>query len=101
MTDKKKDLFYYDKSPHNPYKALLTSILRQAWDDSKFRFRDNRIGNKTQRIREAEMARNFLTGNYSREMMEFICQGIGIDPNYIIRIAMTQSWAKDYKPKYF
>ena len=89
-----------EKQLYSPERSLLAAIIRQAWEDSFNRCKH--VGdNKTTREREANLARLFLTGNYSREMFHFCCTQLGIEPNYLIKIAMSCSWAKNIKPVYF
>ena len=90
-----------EKKRYNPERALIAAIIQQAWDDSFMRFSDNSGKPRVQRIREAELARLFLTGNYSRELFKDYCLNLDISPNYIIDRAMKCSWAKNIKPKYF
>lgn len=85
-----------EKQKYCPERTLLAAIIRQAWEDSF-----HRSYMETNRKTETELARKFLTGNYSREMFYFCCTELGIDPNYLIKIAMTCSWAKNIKPTYF
>lgn len=90
-----------EKQKYCPERTLLAAIIRQAWEDSFHRSWNAYKDNKTHRQTETELARKFLTGNYSREMFYFCCTELGIDPNYLIKIAMTCSWAKNIKPIYF
>lgn len=89
------------REQYNPEKTFIAAILRQAWNDSFMRFSDDSGKSKTQEIREAESARLFLTGNYSRELLRDYCLSLDISPNYLIARAMRCYWAKDIKPRYF
>lgn len=100
---KKDDDFSYHsyKIQNIPEKALLAAIIRQAFDDSNKRVSDIHQENVTLRLREIHLSRMFLTGNYSRHLLQIYCLYLGISPNYIIKIAMQQKWSKKYKPCYF
>lgn len=89
------------REQYNPEKTFIAAILKQAWNDSFIRLSDNSIKSKTQRTREAESARLFLTGNYSRELLRDYCLSLDMSPNYLIARAMKCYWAKDIKPRYF
>ena len=98
-----EDFSYHSYKTQNiPEKALLAAIIRQAFEDSnKRRISDISLGDTTLRSREVHLSRMFLTGNYSRQLLHIYCLYLGISPNYIIKIAMKQRWAKNYKPCYF
>lgn len=80
------------------YRQLCMAILRQAWNDANNKYSKRKNWRST---KETKLARLFLMGRYSRDMMEWVCMVIDTDPNFIIRLAKTQSWAKDYIPLYF
>lgn len=86
--------------PNDGYRSLCAAVILQAWDDS-FKSRFEGIKRKSARALMAHQARAFLTGNYSRALFKFYCEALGIDPNYIIKLAMKNYWSKDYEPKYF
>lgn len=90
-----------EKRGYNPERTLIAAIIRQAWEDSFMRFSSIGGASKSQKKREADLARLFLTGNYSRELLKEYCEALDMDPNYIIKIAMTCYWAKDITPRYF
>lgn len=76
------------------YPKLATQVIKQAFTDAKG-------ARSTVTRREANEARKFLTGNFSREMLEFYSECRGSSPNYIIKLAIQQEWADKYKPNYF
>lgn len=82
-------------------RILFAAILNQAWSDAFERFKDCETRKKPHRCREAELARAFLTGNYSRERFQTCCEAININPNCIIQVACQQYWGKDISPRYF
>lgn len=85
--------------PNDGYRALCAAVLLQAWNDA-YRVKYENIG-KNSRLSVTGQARAFLTGNYSRGMLKFYCEALGINPNYIIKLAMKNHWSKGYEPKYF
>ena len=98
----------YKRYPNDGVRQLFAAILRMAWEDANKEIKPDRINitlndihNKKLKSREIELSRNFLLGNYSREMLEICCKAIDVSPNYIIKIASKCKWAKDIKPRYF
>ena len=85
--------------PNDGCRALCAAVITQAWNDA-IKVSSNSFS-RTSRHNLKNQARDFLTGNYSREMLKFYCEALNISPNKIISLAMKQSWAKDIEPKYF
>ncbi len=101
-----KDLTFHIENRFNSPKRdgvrdLFAGILYIAWEDSNKGSSISNDCNRRCRKRDIDLARMFLTGNYSRERFLECCRAIDLDPNRIIDISMKQKWAKDYKPRYF
>lgn len=98
----------YKRYPKDGIRQLFAAILEVAWEDANREIKPDRINitindihHKKIKSREIELSRNFLLGNYSREMLEICCKAIDISPNYLIKKASQCKWAKDIKPRYF
>ena len=87
-----------ERQNYSPEKTLIAAILRQAWSDSKGIINSS---SRLSREKESNLARLFLTGNYSRELFKEYCLSLDLSPNYLIKKAMQCPWSKNIKPRYF
>lgn len=79
-------------------RSLASAVLKQSFADAE---KQSQKKHQNPSKIDCDQARSFLTGNYSREMLEFYSECIGASPNYIICMAMRKRWSKSYIPKYF
>ena len=98
----------YKRYPNDGIRQLFAAILRVAWEDASKTLKADKknitigeIHEKRIKSRDIDLARQFLMGNYSREMLEICCKALDISPNYLIKKASQCSWAKDITPRYF
>lgn len=97
-----KILDLISKRKRNGYKSLIAAIILSSIEDAtKINHVINDKSKLSKHQRNVDLARRFLTGNYSREYFKLYCELIDLDPNRVIKFAIQQWWSKGLEPKYF